>query len=114
MTQNKEISDQTAQKIDEEVRQIVDRNFQRAETILKENIKTLHLMADALMKYETIDTNQINSILEGKEPPPPEGWDEGGQGSVGSDSNQVSASEKSKSGSTRKKALKDNPASESP
>lgn len=116
MAQTKEISDQTAQKIDEEVRNIVDRNFQRAATILQENVKTLHLMAEALIKYETIDAAQIQAILAGEEPPAPEGWiDTSDGGSSGSDSGQAAVTpEKVKSSSTRKKGLKDHPASESP
>ncbi|HVT63180.1 MAG TPA: ATP-dependent zinc metalloprotease FtsH [Legionellaceae bacterium] len=107
MHQNKEISDQTAQKIDEEVRTIIDRNFQRAESILQDNIKILHLMAEALIKYETIDATQIKVILSGNEPPPPEGWDS-------PVSPQDSAPmEKRKSSNARKKSLKDDPASES-
>ena len=116
MAQTKEISDQTAQKIDEEVRNIVDRNFQRAATILQENVKTLHLMAEALIKYETIDAAQIQAILAGEEPPAPEGWiDTSDGGSSGSDSGQAAVTpEKVKSSSTRKKGLKDHPASEAP
>lgn len=115
MSQTKEISDQTAQKIDEEVRKIVDRNFQRAESILKENVSILHLMADALIKYETIDAHQIKVILAGEEPPPPDGWDSGGShgGSVGSDQD-VSSPPTEKTKPARKKAMKDNPASELP
>lgn len=114
MSQTKEISDQTAQKIDEEVRKIVDRNFQRAESILKENVSILHLMADALIKYETIDALQIKSILAGEEPPPPDGWDSSGShgGSVDSDQDVSPPTEKIKT--ARKKAMKDNPASELP
>lgn len=111
MSQTKEISDQTAQKIDEEVRKIVDRNFQHAATILQENVKTLHLMAEALIKYETIDANQIKSILAGEEPPAPEGWVDGGSSGSG-DSGQTVAPEKAKSSPARKKGLKDHPASE--
>jgi len=74
VTQHKNVGDDTARIIDEELRNFIDRNYQRAETILKENITILHLMADALMKYETIDTGQIDALMEGKEPPPPEDW----------------------------------------
>ncbi len=74
VNQNKEISDKTAQRIDDQVRKIIDRNFQRAQDILTENIKILHIMAEALIKYETIDAVQIKVIMEGKEPPAPEGW----------------------------------------
>lgn len=74
VTQRKEVSDNTADLIDKEVRLIIDRNYQRAKKILTENMEKLHLMADALTKYETIDTAQIDDIMEGKIPREPEGW----------------------------------------
>jgi cell division protease FtsH len=78
VTQHKNVGDDTARIIDEEVRNFIDRNYERAETILKENTNILHMMADALMKYETIDTAQIDALMEGKEPPPPEDWTDTG------------------------------------
>ena len=72
--QAKAVSDDTAHEIDDEVRSIIDSNYERAETILKENIDKLHLMAEALIKYETIDRDQIDVIMKGDVPPPPEGW----------------------------------------
>ena len=78
VTQHKNLGDDTARIIDEEVRNFIDRNYERAETLLKENINILHMMADALMKYETIDTIQIDALMEGKEPPPPEDWTDTG------------------------------------
>ena len=74
ITQHKNMGDDTARIIDEEIRAFIDRNYQRAETILKENIDILHKMSDALMKYETIDAAQIDALMEGKEPPPPKDW----------------------------------------
>jgi cell division protease FtsH len=74
VTQRKEISDSTAEIIDQEVRAIIDRNYKRTKKILTENMDKLHIMADALMKYETIDTPQIDDIMEGKVPREPEGW----------------------------------------
>jgi cell division protease FtsH len=76
VTQHKAISDETAHTIDGEIRTIIDRNYARAEKILKENIDKLHKMAEALMKYETIDADQIDDIMEGKEPRPPSDWDD--------------------------------------
>ena len=70
----KTVSDDTAQAIDSEIRAIIDRNYQRAADLLKENEDKLHLMASALMKYETIDSAQIDAIMEGREPGPPEDW----------------------------------------
>ncbi|WP_206605580.1 ATP-dependent zinc metalloprotease FtsH [Pelagibaculum spongiae] len=71
VTKTKEVSDETAHIIDEEIRNIVDRNYRRAETLLTENKDKLHAMSDALMKWETIDADQIKDIMEGKEPRPP-------------------------------------------
>ena len=68
------VSGFTQRDIDEEIRAIIDRNYQRAEQILKDNADKLNLMAEALIKYETIDTHQIKDIMDGKEPRPPEGW----------------------------------------
>ena len=81
----KDISDHTIQKIDDEMRVIIDRNYQLAETILKEKEPILHLMADALIKYETIDAAQLKEIMDGNDPTPPKGWmdntkDDGNEG----------------------------------
>jgi cell division protease FtsH len=78
VTQHKGVSDETAHTIDEEVRSIIDRNYRRSEELLKEHTDKLHLMADALLKYETIDSDQIDDIMEGKAPRPPSNWDDNG------------------------------------
>ncbi|WP_353572307.1 ATP-dependent zinc metalloprotease FtsH [Candidatus Albibeggiatoa sp. nov. BB20] len=74
VTQHKVVSDETAHVIDEEVRSVIDRNYLRSENLLKDNEKSLHAMADALIKYETIDSDQIEDIMNGKEPRPPKDW----------------------------------------
>jgi cell division protease FtsH len=76
VTQHKQVSDDTAHAIDEEVRKIIDEAYTRAETLLEENIDKLHSMAKALIKYETIGEEQIKDIMEGREPRPPEDWDD--------------------------------------
>ncbi len=76
VTQHKGVSDETAHTIDGEIRSIIDRNYERSEKILKENLEKLHTMAEALIKYETIDIKQIDDIMDGKEPRPPSGWDD--------------------------------------
>ncbi len=81
MAKTKMVSDETAHMIDSEIRGIIDRNYERAERLLQENIDKLHLMADALMKYETIDVEQIDAIMEGREPGPPKGWSDSGPSS---------------------------------
>jgi cell division protease FtsH len=86
VTRHKNVSDDTAHAIDEEIRAFIDRNYERAEQILKDNTDKLHAMAAALMKYETIDKAQIDDIMAGKEPRPPEGWSEDSTGTGGSSS----------------------------
>ena len=74
VTQHKQMSDETAHAIDEEIRHIVDRNYARADGLLEQNMDKLHIMADTLMTYETIDAAQIDAIMEGREPGPPSDW----------------------------------------
>jgi len=76
VTQHKQVSDETAHVIDLEIRSIVDSNYARAQRILAEKRDRLEMMADALMKYETVDESQLKDIMEGKEPQPPEDWDD--------------------------------------
>jgi len=83
VTQHKQVSDITVKTIDEEVRRIIDQSYLDAAKILKTNIKRLHKMAGALIKYETLDENQIGDIMNDKEPRPPEGWDQNDVSSEG-------------------------------
>jgi cell division protease FtsH len=71
VTQQRTSSAQTARRIDQEVRAIIDRNYQRAKQILEENLDKLHLMSKALMQYETISLEQIDDIMEGRPIRPP-------------------------------------------
>lgn len=75
MTQRREVSDETNKKIDAEVRHIIDTAYTTAKDILKKHQDRLHVMAAALIKYETIDESQLKEIMDGKEPTPPAGWD---------------------------------------
>jgi len=74
VTQHKNVSGETANIIDEEIRKVIDKNYARAEDILKREMDKLHVMAGALMKYETIDQDQIADIMAGREPRPPADW----------------------------------------
>ena len=64
--QNKEISDKTAEDIDKEVQIIIQRNYSTAKVILQKNLDKLHLMADFLIKFETIDAPKIQQIMSGE------------------------------------------------
>ncbi len=76
VTQHKAVSDLTAKQIDEDVRALITRNYDRAKNILTENLEKLHTMAKLLITYETIDSDQIDAIMEGREPGAPKGWDD--------------------------------------
>ena len=69
-----EISEKTAQAIDEEVRKIADAAYAQARSILIEKKAILHAMAEALIAYETIDENQLKELMEGKPVSEPKGW----------------------------------------
>ncbi len=76
VTQHKTVAEETSHTIDEEIRSFIDRNYERAETILKENMDILHAMSEALMKYETIDKFQIEDLMARKPVRDPQGWDD--------------------------------------
>lgn len=74
VTQRKGMSEKTAVAIDEEVRAIVDKCYAAAKQILIDNRTKLDAMAEALMKYETIDVQQIDAVMAGLVPPAPKDW----------------------------------------
>lgn len=76
MAKAKHMSDETAHAIDEEVRAIVNRNYARARQILIDNMDILHAMKDALVKYETIEEEQIKQLMNREPVTPPSGWGE--------------------------------------
>ncbi|UAK71578.1 ATP-dependent zinc metalloprotease FtsH [Aeromonas enteropelogenes] len=74
MAKAKHMSDDTARIIDAEVKQVIDRNYDRAKQILLDNMDVLHSMKDALMKYETIDAKQIDDLMARREVRAPSNW----------------------------------------
>jgi len=89
------MSDETARAIDAEIKEFVNRNYARAEQILKDNMDILHSMKDALMKYETIDAKQIDDLMERKEVREPAGWTDNHKDSNNSGDNDSSPETKS-------------------
>ncbi len=90
------MSDETARAIDAEIKDLIDRNYARAEKMLNDNIDILHTMKDALMKYETIDAKQIDDLMERRDVRPPSDWEQrkssdddqsGGMSAKGEDKN---------------------------
>ena len=96
MAKAKHMSDETAHAIDEEVRAIVNRNYARARQILTDNMDILHAMKDALVKYETIEEEQIKQLMNREPVTPPSGWEEhSGQAAYTNSNNAQSAGENS-------------------
>ncbi|MBS0589337.1 MAG: ATP-dependent zinc metalloprotease FtsH [Proteobacteria bacterium] len=79
VTQHKNVSNETARRIDEVVRDTLGKAYAEATHILTANLDKLHTMAGALLKYETIDGEQITAIMEGREPGPPKDWQKSGE-----------------------------------
>jgi len=75
MAKSKHMSDETASIIDAEIKQFIDNNYDRAYKFLTENMDILHSMKDALMKYETIDANQIDDLMARRDVRPPADWE---------------------------------------
>ena len=92
MAKAKHMSDETAHVIDEEVRAIVTRNYARARQILIDNMDILHAMKDALVKYETIEEEQIKQLMNRQPVTPPAGWEEP-KGTNSAESQQPKAEE---------------------
>jgi len=94
---NKNISNETASSIDSEIRKIIDKQYSRATKLINDNLDKMHLMADALMKYETIDVEQIDQIMDGKVPDAPDSWSDDDNSSSGQSSDVASKSSPSAS-----------------
>lgn len=74
ITRNNEFSDDTARRIDQETRDIINRSYKIAKAMLMAHLDKLKLLAEALIKYETVESKQIDEIMEGKIPSPPRYW----------------------------------------
>ena len=72
--QNQTFGAETSNKIDAEIKKIIDDSYSKAKKLLNDNLEKLHVMADALLKYETIDADQIDDIMAGAEPREPKDW----------------------------------------
>jgi cell division protease FtsH len=71
VTKTTNMSESTMQKVDAEVRRIIDEQYTLARKLIEENADKMHAMARALLEWETLDASQINDIMEGREPKPP-------------------------------------------
>jgi cell division protease FtsH len=87
VTKTTNMSEQTMQKVDAEVRRIIDQQYSLARKLIEDNKDKMHAMAKALLEWETIDSDQLDDIMGGKEPRPPKDWTpRSGSSSSGGDS----------------------------
>lgn len=74
ITKTTNMSEETMQKVDKQIRKIIDEQYALARKLIEDNQDKMHAMATALLEWETIDSEQINDIMEGREPRPPKDW----------------------------------------
>ena len=74
ITKTNTMSEATMQKVDAEVRRIIDQQYTVARTLIEDNQEKIHAMAKALLEWETIDGDQLDDIIGGKDPRPPKDW----------------------------------------
>ncbi|MBX9935077.1 MAG: cell division protein FtsH, partial [Burkholderiaceae bacterium] len=74
VTKTTTMSESTMQKVDNEVRRIIDEQYSLARGLIEEHSDKMHAMAKALLEWETIDTEQLDDIMAGKAPRPPKDW----------------------------------------
>ncbi|MEZ9596118.1 ATP-dependent zinc metalloprotease FtsH [Shewanella sp. 10N.261.52.F9] len=113
MGKSQHMSDDTARVIDAEVKMLIDANYERAHTFLTENMDILHAMKDALMKYETIDANQIDDLMARREVRMPAEWEKDQQ-SNDKDNNDTSSEKKEEIKKTKEDKPDVSDADESP
>ena len=77
MSKSSNISEETMQKVDAEVRRIIDEQYGLARKLIEDNSDKMHAMAKAMLDWETIDAEQLDDIMAGKEPRPPKDWTPG-------------------------------------
>ena len=75
VTRTQNTSDETQSKIDSETRKFVDEGYKKAESIIRENIDDLHIIANGLLEYETLSGDEIEALLKGDPPHRPEPTD---------------------------------------
>ena len=107
VAKSSDMSGETAKAIDKEVKRIVDESYKKAKKILEDNMDKLHVMANVLMKYETIDETQIEQIMSGKPVSKPKDWDDRGDGDDDVPVEKPSKEVKKKPRSRKKKTIEE-------
>lgn len=86
VTRTTHVSEATMQQVDAEIRRILDERYEVARKLIVENSDKMHAMAEALLKWETIDSDQIDDIMAGREVRPPKAYDESKSGGAKAES----------------------------
>jgi cell division protease FtsH len=96
VTKTTNMSESTMKKVDDEVRNIIDGQYNLARRLIEEHTEQMHAMAHALLEWDTIDSDQLDDIMAGRPPRPPKDWvprsPSSGDGSGGSPSVQPNPS----------------------
>jgi len=74
VTKQVNVSEETMQKVDKQIRRIIDEQYLIARKLIEDNKDKMHAMAKALLEWETIDAEQIDDIMAGRPPRPPKDW----------------------------------------
>lgn len=74
VTKTTNMSEETMQKVDKQIRKIIDEQYATARKLIEDNQDKMHAMAKALLEWETIDADQIDDIMNGRDPRPPKDW----------------------------------------
>jgi cell division protease FtsH len=74
VTKTTTMSEETMRKVDSVIRRIIDEQYSIARKLIEDNQDKMHVMAKALLEWETIDSDQIDDIMSGKPPRPPKDW----------------------------------------
>jgi cell division protease FtsH len=74
VTKTTSMSEETMRKVDSVIRRIIDEQYAVARKLIEDNQDKMHAMANALLEWETIDSDQIDDIMAGKPPRPPKDW----------------------------------------
>jgi len=100
VTTHKNVSEATMQKVEEEIRRLVDRQYAVARKIIEENRDKVEAMAQALLEMETLDADQVNDIMVGKPPRPPKSSSSAGGGDAPKPASDGTAAAKGTSAAT--------------
>ena len=91
ITKQVNVSEETMQKVDKEIRKIIDEQYATARRLIEEHQDKMHAMARALLEWETIDSDQLADIMAGRPPRPPKDWTPSSSGKSGGNPPPVSA-----------------------